>query len=233
MLSGAAVAFMRPRTIPPLVTDALATNPINPDRQCGVINDKNLPCSRSLTCKTHTVGAKRAVPGRTRPYDILFIEWQQEHNPNYKPPLTKRNPKSAKRRKHLVENMDDEAEDGEMEALIGFARDCGEGLEKVFGLRYERVVAAATAGVRVGVGGGTGSGARGWRSGDMAIVGELLTKALATRPQQQVGLFSDATHLGSRSWTDRHAGVGTAFGRGAGFDHHPADIGDVREGSPL
>ncbi|WWC95171.1 hypothetical protein V866_002025 [Kwoniella sp. B9012] len=63
-----------------------ATNPINLDRQCGVINDKSAPCARSLTCKTHTVGAKRAVQGRSRPYDELYLEWQREHNPNFKEP---------------------------------------------------------------------------------------------------------------------------------------------------
>ena len=51
-----------------------------------MINDKGLPCSRSLTCKTHTVGAKRAVKGRSRSYDELHIEWQREHNPNFKEP---------------------------------------------------------------------------------------------------------------------------------------------------
>lgn len=51
------------------------------DTQCGVINDKGLPCSRSLTCKSHSMGAKRAVPGRSRPYDELLLDWQRIHNP--------------------------------------------------------------------------------------------------------------------------------------------------------
>lgn len=51
------------------------------DTQCGVINDKGLPCSRSLTCKSHSMGAKRAVPGRCKPYDELLLEWQRIHNP--------------------------------------------------------------------------------------------------------------------------------------------------------
>ncbi|WWC91925.1 uncharacterized protein L201_006877 [Kwoniella dendrophila CBS 6074] len=68
-----------------------ATNPIDLDKQCGVINDKLAPCARSLTCKTHTVGAKRAVQGRTKPYDELYIEWQRIHNPNFKEPQ-KRDP---------------------------------------------------------------------------------------------------------------------------------------------
>ena len=51
------------------------------DRQCGVINDKGLPCSRSLTCKAHSMGAKRAVQGRPRPYDELLLEWNRANNP--------------------------------------------------------------------------------------------------------------------------------------------------------
>lgn len=62
------------------------SGPINLDKQCGVINDKGAPCARSLTCKTHTVGAKRSVPGRTRGYDELYLEWQRANNPRFKEP---------------------------------------------------------------------------------------------------------------------------------------------------
>jgi SAGA-associated factor 73 len=55
--------------------------PTDVDTQCGVINDKGLPCSRSLTCKSHSMGAKRAVPGRSRAYDALLLDWQKIHNP--------------------------------------------------------------------------------------------------------------------------------------------------------
>lgn len=57
--------------------------PINLDRQCGVINNKGLPCSRSLTCKSHSMGAKRNVQGRTQPYDTLLFEWQKATNPAF------------------------------------------------------------------------------------------------------------------------------------------------------
>lgn len=29
-------------------------------------------CTRSLTCRSHSFGAKRAVAGRSAPFDILF-----------------------------------------------------------------------------------------------------------------------------------------------------------------
>ncbi|WFD32877.1 SAGA complex subunit Sgf73 [Malassezia sp. CBS 17886] len=57
--------------------------PLNLDRQCGVINQKGLPCSRSLTCKSHSMGAKRTVPGRSQPYDVLLFEWQKATNPAF------------------------------------------------------------------------------------------------------------------------------------------------------
>ncbi|WFD45169.1 SAGA complex subunit Sgf73 [Malassezia psittaci] len=57
--------------------------PINLDRQCGVINNKGLPCSRSLTCKSHSMGAKRNVAGRSQPYDTLLFEWQKATNPAF------------------------------------------------------------------------------------------------------------------------------------------------------
>lgn len=57
--------------------------PVNLDRQCGVINNKGLPCSRSLTCKSHSMGAKRNVAGRSQPYDTLLFEWQKATNPAF------------------------------------------------------------------------------------------------------------------------------------------------------
>ena len=51
--------------------------PIDLDKQCGVITGEGQPvCARSLTCKTHSMSAKRAVVGRTRPYDELLAIYQ-------------------------------------------------------------------------------------------------------------------------------------------------------------
>jgi SAGA-associated factor 73 len=63
------------------ILSARKKGPTDVDTQCGVINDKGLPCSRSLTCKSHSMGAKRSVQGRSRPYDELLLEWQKIHNP--------------------------------------------------------------------------------------------------------------------------------------------------------
>lgn len=36
-------------------------------------------CARSLTCKSHSMGAKRSVPGRSLPYDMLLAAYQKKN----------------------------------------------------------------------------------------------------------------------------------------------------------
>lgn len=36
------------------------------------------PCTRSLTCKIHAMGAKRAVEGRTQPFNELLAAYQKK-----------------------------------------------------------------------------------------------------------------------------------------------------------
>ncbi|KAJ3786498.1 SCA7-domain-containing protein [Lentinula aff. detonsa] len=83
----------------PKVTKGRMKGPVDYDKQCGVINDKGLPCSRSLTCKSHAMGAKRAVQGRSRPYDDLLLDWQREHNPNFVEPVKRETKKEKKEKK--------------------------------------------------------------------------------------------------------------------------------------
>ena len=73
--------------------------PVDLDKQCGVINDKGLPCSRSLTCKSHSMGAKRAVQGRSKAYDELLLEWNRANNPNWVEPVKKETKAERKERK--------------------------------------------------------------------------------------------------------------------------------------
>lgn len=79
--------------------------PVDYDKQCGVINDKGLPCSRSLTCKAHSMGAKRAVQGRSKPYDELLLEWNRAHNPNWVEPV-KKETKAEKKEKREKEKAE-------------------------------------------------------------------------------------------------------------------------------
>ncbi|KAH6854329.1 SCA7, zinc-binding domain-containing protein [Chaetomium sp. MPI-CAGE-AT-0009] len=52
--------------------------PIDVDKQCGVILPNGQVCARSLTCKGHSMSAKRAVPGRSLPYDMLLALYQEK-----------------------------------------------------------------------------------------------------------------------------------------------------------
>lgn len=53
--------------------------PVDVEKQCGVPLPLGGHCKRSLTCKTHSMGAKRAVPGRSAPYDVLLQQYQKRN----------------------------------------------------------------------------------------------------------------------------------------------------------
>lgn len=53
--------------------------PVDVERQCGVLLPNGQPCARSLTCKSHSMSAKRAVPGRSLPYDMLLMAYQKKN----------------------------------------------------------------------------------------------------------------------------------------------------------
>ncbi|ESK96421.1 histone acetylation-related protein [Moniliophthora roreri MCA 2997] len=102
----------------PKVTKGRVKGPVDYDKQCGVINDKGLPCSRSLTCKSHSMGAKRAVQGRSRRYDDLLLDWQREHNPNFVEPV-KRETKAEKKEKREKEKAEKKRQQEEAAAALG------------------------------------------------------------------------------------------------------------------
>jgi SAGA-associated factor 73 len=52
--------------------------PVDVEKQCGVVLPNGSMCARSLTCKSHSMGAKRAVPGRSMPYDVLLAQYQKK-----------------------------------------------------------------------------------------------------------------------------------------------------------
>ncbi|RPB22596.1 SCA7-domain-containing protein, partial [Terfezia boudieri ATCC MYA-4762] len=53
--------------------------PVDVEKQCGVPLPNGLLCARSLTCKSHSMGAKRAVMGRSQPYDVLLAAYQRKN----------------------------------------------------------------------------------------------------------------------------------------------------------
>ncbi|TFK17321.1 SCA7-domain-containing protein [Coprinopsis marcescibilis] len=99
------------------VTKGRLKGPVDYDKQCGVINDKGLPCSRSLTCKSHSMGAKRSVE-RSRPYDELLLDWQRANNPNFVEPV-KRESKAEKKEKREREKQEKKRLEAEAAALLG------------------------------------------------------------------------------------------------------------------
>jgi SAGA-associated factor 73 len=97
---------------------ARVKGPIDLDKHCGVINDKGLPCSRSLTCKSHSMGAKRAVQGRSRDYNDLLRDWNRLNNPNWiEPP--KRETKAEKKEKRDKEKAEKKRLAAEAAAVTG------------------------------------------------------------------------------------------------------------------
>lgn len=53
--------------------------PVDVEKQCGVQLPNGGNCARSLTCKSHSMGAKRSVPGRSLPYDLLLAQYQKKN----------------------------------------------------------------------------------------------------------------------------------------------------------
>lgn len=52
------------------------------DRHCSVHLGSGQFCTRSLTCKSHTMSLKRAVEGRSKPFDTLVQEQKVEKEEN-------------------------------------------------------------------------------------------------------------------------------------------------------
>ncbi|KAI5124273.1 hypothetical protein M0805_005122 [Coniferiporia weirii] len=103
------------------ITKGRMKGPVDLDRQCGVINDKNLPCSRALTCKSHSMGAKRAVQGRSKAYDDLLNEFNKERNPNYIEPV-KRQTKAERKEKKEKDKAEKKRLAGEAAAAAAAAK---------------------------------------------------------------------------------------------------------------
>lgn len=63
----------------PKAKAAKPKGPVDVEKQCGVTLPNGAQCARSLTCKSHSMGAKRAVPGRSLPYDMLLQQYQKKN----------------------------------------------------------------------------------------------------------------------------------------------------------
>lgn len=67
------------QVIPKAKSATKPKGPLDVEKQCGVPLPSGGFCARSLTCKTHSMGAKRAVPGRSAPYDVLLQQYQKRN----------------------------------------------------------------------------------------------------------------------------------------------------------
>ncbi|WPK27046.1 hypothetical protein PUMCH_004417 [Australozyma saopauloensis] len=75
-----ATATKKKKSVKPKpVTVNKSKGPVDVEKQCGVALSLGGFCARSLTCKTHPMGAKRAVPGRSAPYDVLLQRYQKRN----------------------------------------------------------------------------------------------------------------------------------------------------------
>ncbi|KAI8909737.1 SCA7, zinc-binding domain-containing protein [Gorgonomyces haynaldii] len=81
---------------------------LNLDEMCGVKQDGQV-CHRSITCKIHSVSSKRAVVGRSQPYDKLFQQHQAKATIN----KGLKDAKSTAIKTHLY-SIDDKPTDDEM-----------------------------------------------------------------------------------------------------------------------
>ncbi|KAF2806212.1 SCA7-domain-containing protein [Mytilinidion resinicola] len=63
----------------PKAKAAKPKGPVDVEKQCGVALANGGFCARSLTCKSHSMGLKRAVPGRSLPYDMLLAQYQKKN----------------------------------------------------------------------------------------------------------------------------------------------------------
>ena len=63
----------------PKAKAAKPKGPVDVEKQCGVALPAGGYWARSLTCKSHSMGLKRAVPGRSLPYDMLLAQYQKKN----------------------------------------------------------------------------------------------------------------------------------------------------------
>nr|XP_008113206.1 PREDICTED: ataxin-7 isoform X1 [Anolis carolinensis] len=94
----------------------LSEREFDPDIYCGVIDlETKKPCTRSLTCKTHSLTQRRAVQGRRKRFDVLLAEHKSktrekellrhlDHQQQQMPPLREPHPSPSRTSQELHQN---------------------------------------------------------------------------------------------------------------------------------
>ncbi|XP_056130680.1 ataxin-7 [Lampris incognitus] len=121
----------------------LSEREFNPDIHCGVVDmTARKPCTRSLTCKTHSLSQRRAVPGRRKRFDTLLAEHKsrtrerelnQPHS-QQTPPLRDPHPSSrlaAAHDPHQVAHGNGPAVDASKPSLLGKPKPHNSGLPRL------------------------------------------------------------------------------------------------------
>ncbi|KXN69726.1 SCA7-domain-containing protein [Conidiobolus coronatus NRRL 28638] len=97
------------------------TGPIDLERQCGVIGNDGKPCTRTITCKTHSVALKRAVVGRSTTYDDLVRKYNQNNAKLKAEQLKSQNKTEPEVQVHQVKEIEEESDydsDKELEIIL-------------------------------------------------------------------------------------------------------------------
>nr|XP_056716006.1 ataxin-7 isoform X2 [Euleptes europaea] len=94
----------------------LSEREFDPDIYCGVVDmETKKPCTRSLTCKTHSLTQRRAVQGRRKRFDLLLAEHKSktrekellrhlDHHHQQTPPLREPYPSPSRTSQELHQN---------------------------------------------------------------------------------------------------------------------------------
>ena len=175
--------------------------PVDVERQCGVLLPNAAMCARSLTCKSHSMGAKRSVPGRSLPYDVLLANYQKKNQ-------------ARQQKERMAANANAAEEDGNKE---GAAVDSDEERERVMNaiararpkpLTYETDIGGNFSGMAgIGAGGALGGiGCEQYVTGSVAKryrnvrLKEMLGNALGG--SRGGGLFSISSAGKERAYTN-------------------------------
>lgn len=140
---------LKKKKTPKTKVPAKTKGPVDVEKQCGVPLPLGGFCARSLTCKTHSMGAKRAVPGRSAPYDVLLQQYQKRNQAK----LAASNALAAQRRENaqLTGMGGVDSEDGTGAGALNMVLDPDEethlvleGLSKNYAIPLERKVILPT-----------------------------------------------------------------------------------------
>jgi len=99
----------------PSTSTAKPKAPVDVEKQCGVLLANGQMCARSLTCKSHAMGAKRSVPGRSLPYDILLAQYQKKNQAKLQKAAMERNAAEEREREGMEEGGEGGRVDSEEE----------------------------------------------------------------------------------------------------------------------